>query len=290
MKNIRQKTERFFFRNKKKGIPNLMLWIMAVNVIIFLVNLFDPSHLLSQMLRFDRTLILKGEVWRLITFIFMDLQGNFPSSPIWAAVAAIFYYQMGQALENSWGTCRFNFYYLTGLIFMAIAGMATNYTNITFVHASLFLAYATMYPDSQFRILFVIPIKARWLGLATVVLYLFVILRLPFSLYNLIPLFAMANYILYFGKDMANIFPDSWRINARRLFRKKNTKSKTIPFRPTGSYEADHASPKAPYTHKCTVCGKTNVSHPNLEFRYCSRCNGYHCYCIDHINDHTHIE
>ena len=110
--------------------------------------------------------------------------------------------------------------------------------------------------------------------------------------YNLFPLVAIANYLLFFGKDVANVIPLSWRINFRRLFRKKSgtTQAKTVPFPSAGSYEASVAKPKEPYTHRCTICGKTDISHPDLEFRYCSRCNGYHCYCIDHINDHTHIE
>ena len=40
----------------------------------------------------------------------------------------------------------------------------------------------------------------------------------------------------------------------------------------------------------CTICGKTDTSHPDLEFRYCSRCQGYHCYCQEHISNHTHIQ
>ena len=87
----------------------------------------------------------------------------------------------------------------------------------------------------------------------------------------------------------------SWRTNARRLFRKKSyapkdEKPKVIPFPHAGSYEATTAKPKAPYTHKCVICGRTDVSDPQLEFRYCSRCSGYHCYCEDHISNHTHVE
>ena len=64
---------------------------------------------------------------------------------------------------------------------------------------------------------------------------------------------------------------------------------KTILFPTVGSYQAS-TTVKAPYTHKCTVCGKTDVDSPDLEFRYCSRCNGYHCYCQEHISNHTHIQ
>ena len=119
----------------------------------------------------------------------------------------------------------------------------------------------------------------------------------PFSLY---PLVALANYFLFFGKDVLHLIPVSWRANARRLFRKGSAKAqsgtaasgdpKVVPFPAAGSYQASTATVKAPYTHKCTICGRTDVSDPDLEFRYCSRCNGYHCYCRDHISNHTHIE
>ena len=97
---------------------------------------------------------------------------------------------------------------------------------------------------------------------------------------------------------MVNVIPVTWRANARRLFRKtkqraaapKAQRPKTVPFPSAGSYQASVTSVKAPYTHKCTVCGRTDISHPDLEFRYCSRCSGYHCYCQDHISNHTHIQ
>ena len=90
------------------------------------------------------------------------------------------------------------------------------------------------------------------------------------------------------------MIPVSWRANARRLFRKKAPKNgqkkpKIIEF-DAGSYEASKAAPKAPYTHRCTVCGRTDVTNPELEFRYCSRCKGYYCYCQDHISNHSHIQ
>jgi hypothetical protein len=106
----------------------------------------------------------------------------------------------------------------------------------------------------------------------------------------LFPVISLANYFLFFGRDIANVFPSSWRINARRAVQKKPKGPKVVPFPTAGSYEASVAKPKAPYTHRCTVCGRTDTEFPDLEFRYCSRCKGYHCYCEDHISNHAHIE
>ena len=83
------------------------------------------------------------------------------------------------------------------------------------------------------------------------------------------------------------MIPVSWRANASRLFRKK-PKQPNIHFN-AGSYEASTATPKAPYTHRCTICGRTDVTNPELEFRYCSKCQGYHCFCSDHIFNHVHF-
>jgi hypothetical protein len=207
-------------------------------------------------------------------------------------------------MENIWGTLRFNLFYLCGLVMQDIfclffGGVAT----VTNLNLSMLLAYATLYPNTYFRLFFIIPVRAWALALfylAVTVYDVWVLTAVglfPFSLY---PLVALANYFLFFGKDVLHLIPVSWRANARGLFRKGSAKPqsgtaasggpKVVPFPAAGSYQASTATVKAPYTHKCTICGRTDVSDPDLEFRYCSRCNGYHCYCRDHISNHTHIE
>ena len=154
---------------------------------------------------------------------------------------------------------------------------------------SLFLAYATLFPEAEFLIMFIIPIKAWVLALFDLVIVALGLIGSPFP-YNLLSLIPLANYFLFFGKDVMNVIPMSWQVNAKRTAKKAATRSKTIPFNTAGSYEATHARPKGDYNHKCTVCGRTDTSNPELEFRYCSRCNGYYCYCQDHISNHAHIQ
>lgn len=289
MKSLRSRFERFCFRNRNKGIPHLMAWVVLLNVVVYIVNIMDPSQTLYLALRFDRAAILRGEVWRLFSFAFLELSGE---RLIWAAIAALFYFQLGEAVENSWGALRFNLYYLTGILCLDVAGMIWGiWVSPATLHMTLFLAYATMFPDTQFLIFFIIPVKARWLGILDLAMYLVQLLTISAFPYNLMPLFALANYFLYFGKDFLNIFPVSWRANASRLGRRsKSRRAKTIPFPTAGSYQATTTRPEAPYTHRCTVCGRTNLTDPDLEFRYCSKCNGYYCYCMDHINNHVHIQ
>lgn len=291
MKNLRRSFEGFCYRNRNVGIPNLMLWIVLGNIIVYFVDLMDPSHGLFQLLYFDRTAIMHGQVWRLFSYVFLELLGG--QNVLFLVLFAIFYYQLGAAVENSWGRCKFTLYYLTGIVFLDIAGFLFDVMVLPdSLHMTLFLAYATMYPDATFLVFFIIPVKARFLALLPLAAFLFQLFSFRMFPYNLLPIFVLATYFLYFGADFLNLFPMSWRVNADRLRKKAKpgAKAKTIQFPKAGSYEASHATVNAPYHHRCTICGRTDISNPELEFRYCSKCKGYYCYCEDHINNHPHIE
>lgn len=290
MKNLRNRFERFCFRHRNVGIPNLMLYITIGTALVYLFTMVTNNPILNQWLRFDRALILKGQVWRLLSYALLP-----QSTGLLTIIALVCYYSIGRAMENVWGTLRFNLFYLSGIVIMDVYCMIFGCTaSAGYLNLSLFLSYATLYPNARFLILFIIPIPAWVLALVDLVLILsgLFVDRFP---YNLFSVLSVANYFLFFGKDVLNVIPASWKANFRRLFRKKKKcsadgKSKTIPFPSAGSYEATVTKTKAPYTHRCTVCGRTDVSDPDLEFRYCSRCNGYYCYCQDHINNHAHVE
>lgn len=293
MKGLRNRFERFCFRNRTKGIPNLMLYISIGSAIVYLMSMFDRSYTLYNLLCFDRGLILQGQIWRLFTYIFTYDAGNI----LLTAVSLLCYFSLGRAMENVWGTFRFNLFYLTGIVLMDIYAMLFGgWADISYLNLSLFLGYATLYPDAHFLLFFIIPVKAWIFALFDLAITLYNVIILTSAglfPYSLFPLVAIANYFLFFGKDVLNVIPVSWRANCRRLFRKKPQQAKktgTVPFPTAGSYQASAASVKVPYNHRCTVCGRTDISHPDLEFRYCSRCQGYHCYCQDHISNHTHIE
>ena len=287
MKEFRRRFNRFCFRHGNKGIPNLMLYITLGAAILALMNMIDPSHALYSLLCFDRDAILHGQVWRLITYP-LCYAG---SISIGSVLMMICYYSMGRGIENIWGTLRFNLFYFTGVILMDVYCMIFGgFADVYYLNMSLFLAYATMYPNAEFLLFFIIPVKA-WILAVIDLVTVFLGLFQPFP-HNLFGLIALGNYFLFFGRGFVNVFPASWRINASRLFRRSTRpgkKGKTIPFASAGSYQATHAAVRKPYTHKCTVCGKTDADDPTLEFRYCSKCKGYHCYCSEHISNHDHI-
>lgn len=292
MKNLRRRFERFCFKNRDKGIPNLMLYLSLGSALVYLMSAINGSNLLYYWLCFDRDLILQGQIWRLISYPLTYGMGN--PNILLVAIGMLCYYSLGKAMENLWGTLRFNLFYLTGVVLMDVFCMIFGgYADVTYLNMSLFLGYATLYPNAQFLLLFIIPVKAWIFALVDIAITLYDVISMTaygWFPYSLFPLVAIANYFLFFGKDVANVIPMSWRMNAGRLLRKKPKKAKVVPFPSAGSYEATVAKPKDLYTHRCSVCGRTDVSNPELEFRYCSRCNGYHCYCEEHIGNHTHVE
>ena len=296
MKNLRSRFERFCYKNRNKGIPNLMLYIAIGCGLVTVTALLGYPQIYS-LLCFDRAAILQGQVWRLITPVF-----TMGSSNILTALILLYcFYSLGRAVENAMGILKFNLYWLSGILLMDIFALAfgsfayvfadgqwvfivddfsyyfSSYIPL-FLLLSMTICFSTIYPETQFLVLFILPIKARILSLFYLAYMIFEIVRLcvPTLVFPLclFPLVAILNYFLFFGKDVANLFP-------ARVVRKK----------PKNMHMHKAAPSKAQnYTHRCTVCGKTDVTNPELEFRYCSRCNGYFCYCQDHINNHTHVE
>lgn len=305
MNNLRRGFERFCFRNRGKGIPNLMLYITLGNALVIFMSMVNGGDVLYELLSFDKNEILKGQVWRLFTYVFTQ-SGN----GILDLLFLYFFYMLGKHVESSMGTFKFNLFYFSGVVLMDVFAMlfcpilpadglvsADQYeyfANVlpvywqmaNYLHLSLILIFATLYPDSQFLILFIIPIKGRVLALIYLAIEVIQIFNLSYPVmlfpHNLFPLVALANYLLFMGPDLKNLLPRSWLVKSR-----KTKRTGTIPFSPSGPGHTN--SPKS-YNHRCSVCGRTDTEFPDLEFRYCSRCSGYHCYCEDHISNHQHIE
>lgn len=287
MNELRRKWNRFLYNNNNKGIPNLMLYISVATLIVFFINAVDPSNMLYRFLYFDRGLIFKGQLWRLFTYIILPQDNG-----IWLILLLVCYYSIGRMVESVWGTLKFNLFYLSGIILMDIGGLifgsiASGY----YLNLSLFLALATMFPDNRVLLMYIIPIKMKYLSWAYLAIAIVNILGGDFS-----PLFPIINYVLFFGRDVLNVLPGRDRVGSRNMNfhfgRRQNTNRSSAQQRPqqqrtTQQHKKVVEMPT--YRHKCTICGKTDVSNPNLEFRYCSKCQGYYCYCENHINNHTHI-
>ena len=288
MKKLRNRFERFCFQNRDKGIPNLMLYVTLGCGLVYLITSITQSTVLYNLLVFDRNAILHGQIWRLISYPLTFYNNNI----LLMALMLFCYYSLGRAMENLWGTLRFNLFYFTGIIMMDVYCLLFGgRADVTYLNLSLFLSYATLYPDAGFLLFFIIPVKAWIFALVDLAMVIYGLIVYPFP-YNLFSVISLANYFLFFGKDVLNVIPLSWRIRIARFFKKTppSAQPKVVPFAKIEVKKVPVQQAKPSYTHRCTVCGRTDVSNPELEFRYCSKCNGYFCYCEDHISNHTHVE
>ena len=288
MKNLRRRFEIFCYHNKDKGIPNLMLYVSLGCALVYLITSITQDSVLYSLLVFDRTAILHGQVWRLITYPLTFYNSNI----LLMALMLYCYYSLGRAMETIWGTLRFNLFYFTGIIMMDVYCLLFGgQADVTYLNMSLFLSYATLFPNAGFLLFFIIPVKAWLFALVDLALVVYGLLVYPFP-YNLFSVISLANYFLFFGKDVLNVIPLSWRIKISRLFKKNppSQQPKVVPFAKIEVKKVPVQQAKPDYTHRCTICGRTDVTNPELEFRYCSKCNGYFCYCEDHISNHTHVE
>ena len=274
MKDPRSKIEEFCRKHPNFGIPNLMRYIVIANAVFWVMGAINPV-LMNYML-FNPALILRGQIWRLISFVFIP-----PSTGVLAFIAFYFYYWIGSTLEQQWGTGQFTIYFFTGVILTILYGFLIYFItgrsvslSSTYIFLSMFFSFAALFPDMQVLFMFIIPVKMKYLALVDAAFFLLSVFTTPFP-ENLLPVVAVLNFLLFCGGELKNLLP-------RRQSRS------TINFKRESARIRREESRKL-YTHKCAVCGRTDADYPNLEFRYCSRCAGYHCFCADHINNHIHF-
>ena len=274
MRSIESWLNRFCYKHPRFGIPNLMNIIVMGSVLVYLLDMFSQNSF-SSMLYFSLPHILQGQVWRLITFVFIPLN----SSLIWFVLSTYLYWMIGTTLEREWGSTKFTLFYVMGVVLNILLGLLTGYATMTYVNLSMFFAFATLYPNTQFFIFFFIPVKVKWLAWLDAALFAWSVVNYLIHgqfLLALIPILAILNYFLFFSADFARLFG---RV-------KHKTSKQTINFKKAQK----QARQTKGYIHKCAVCGITDEMDSTMEFRYCSKCNGYHCYCMNHINNHVHIE
>lgn len=294
LRALQQWLDRFCYKHPRLGIPGLMRYIVIGNVLVYLLNLFSTNGypVASALLSFDTSAILQGQVWRIITFIFVPTGS---SNIFFFVLTLYFYYFIGSALEREWGSNKFTVFYLFGVILNIILGFFVGTASMYYVNMSMFFAFATLYPNLQFLLFFIIPVKAKWLAWIDAAYFLIAVFQYLFTghpLLALIPIVAVLNYLLFFAADIGSQFA-YWRGRAKSKVRQQQYKN---AYQRPGSgpkvvnFHDAKTQTKAQYLHKCAVCGKTDLSDPQMEFRYCSKCNGYYCYCADHINNHIHIQ
>ncbi len=267
--------DKFCSRHPRFGVPNLAMYIAIAQAVVGILDLLMRGRLIPMLL-FLRPFIGPPlfQVWRLITFILVPQSTN----PFYLLLGCYVVFWTGQMLEREWGTARFTLFYLCGVVLSIVGGLLLGGTSIYYIHLSFFLVIATMYSEMQVLFMFVLPIKMKWLAILDVALILLEAVESgPFVL-----LLALPSFINYF------IF--TWPFWSMKLgFARRRADPQVINFKRAQKQAQKRAQETGGYLHKCAVCGITDQDDPNMEFRYCSKCDGYYCYCANHINNHIHI-
>lgn len=288
MKKLYDGMQRFCAAHPRFGIPNLMRVIVIGNVAVYVLMLLTQANDANALsfLTFNLNALLHGEVWRLVTFVFVPAY----SSPFALLISLYFYYWIGSTLERQWGTAKFNLYYISGALLtvlgVVLASLITGNPYLTaagtgYVNLSMFFAFAFLFPDTTVLLFFILPVRMKWLAYLDGALFAFDIIK-AIGAHNwagvVLPIVALLNFAVF-------IWPEVHYMADRAAYRHR---PQTVQFK-RAAQQQQKQEQKQGYHHKCAVCGRTDTDYPDLQFRYCSKCAGYHCFCQDHIFTHVHF-
>lgn len=274
----------------KYAIRNLSLVLIVCYGIGYLLSIFSAG--IFDFLTLNPYLILRGQIWRLITWILIPPQAGGLLSTI---IMMMFYYSVGTTLERTWGTYRYNVYIFLGLLFTVLGsfvsmgvgylfhedaimimgaldffGNGARFFSTYYVNMSIFLAFAATFPEAQVLLMFIIPIKVKWLGIAYGFLLGLFFIRGDF--FERIAIVAsLVNFIIFFVSSRRRIIISPKQMKKRTEFKSQVNRRTEIT------------------KHKCAICGRTDESNPELEFRFCSKCDGNYEYCREHLFTHRHV-
>lgn len=261
--SLLDKLERRFGRF---GVANTTLMLIVPQVALYIVSYGRPDVLLN--LALDPELVLQGQWWRVITFLVIPPFTN----PFFAFFFWYMFFLMGSALDNYWGSFRYNIYLLIGYLATVGAAFITPQAAASnaFLQGSVFLAFAFLYPDFQILIFFIFPVKIKWIALLWWIFYVYTIV---FGAWNarIAVLASICNFLIFFSRDIV------YHIRSGR---------RQMVFQ--ASRFGGSRKPEEPF-HRCMVCGVTDKINPDMDFRYCPDCQGTYGYCSDHLNNHPHI-
>lgn len=284
----------------KYAIRNLSFVLVMCYAVGYVLELADRSGLLLSYLTLNPYEILHGQIWRLVTWILIP-----PSSGglLFTLIMLYFYYSLGTSLEHTWGAYKYNVYLFQGMLF-TIAGsfllmgycylftpqfplterliltIDTPYEYFSYIammfstyyiNMSIFLAYAATFPEARVLLMLLVPVKVKWLGIIYAI-----ILAVQFLFSNVVGKFvivaSLLNFIVFFltSRNMMHLNPK--QIHRRQEFKRDVRRNTGIT------------------KHKCAICGRTEVDSPQMQFRFCSKCEGNYEYCEEHLYTHTHIK
>jgi hypothetical protein len=282
---------------EKYAIPNLTLYLIICYGIGYLMQYLVPAG--YQYLMLDPFLVLKGQVWRLVTWILIPPDS---SNLFFVLITLYLYYSLGGLLERIWGTYKYNVYLFSGLLFTILGAFVlcgysvlmgaqpTMYTGLYllnngstvyfgqfstyYINMSIFLACAASIPDVQVLLMFLFPIKVKWLGIVYGIILLVNCIQGGIATW-IVVIFSLLNFLVFFLRSKGKMHLSVGQIKRQQEFHQK--------MRSAGQT-------KGITRHKCAICGRTELDGDDLEFRFCSKCNGNYEYCQYHLFTHEHVK
>ena len=282
---------------EKYAIPNLTLYLIICYGIGYLMQFLVPAG--YQYLMLDPFLVLKGQVWRLVTWILIPPDS---SNIFFVLITLYLYYSLGGLLERIWGTYKYNVYLFSGLLFTILGAFVlcgysvlmgaqpTMYTGLYllnngsavyfgqfstyYINMSIFLACAASIPDVQVLLMFLFPIKVKWLGIVYGIILLVNCIQGGIATW-IVVIFSLLNFLVFFLRSKGKMHLSVGQIKRQQEFHQK--------MRSAGQT-------KGITRHKCAICGRTELDGDDLEFRFCSKCNGNYEYCQYHLFTHEHVK
>lgn len=277
----------------KYAISNLSLWMIITYVIGYGVQIV-ASNLIGYLVLDPYLIIHKFQIWRIVSWILIPPEGL----GIFTIIMLFLYYSLGTTLEKTWGTFKYNVYIFSGLIFTVIGafliygiGAVTGWFGFSYygiqagsqilsysfstyyINLSIFFAFAACYPDMQLLLYFIIPIKIKWLALVDGVFILIDFVNNG-AAGRMTIIVSLLNFIVFFlsTRNAKHVSPQE--IRRRQAYKQA--------VRPAGTGTVTK--------HKCAICGRTEKDGEDLEFRFCSKCDGNYEYCQEHLFTHEHIK
>ena len=282
--NFLNKMERKFGRYAIHNLTKYMIGCYAIGyILLYAGNLFGFS--ITGYLTLSPYHILHGQIWRIVSWLLIPPP---TSNLVFVLIMLLFYYSLGETLERTWGAFRYNVYILGGVLFTVIGAfllyfmmganpflsMAYSMAFSTYyINLSIFLAFAANYPDMQVLFMMIIPMKMKWLAVLDIAYLLYDMVKGGWGIRTVI-LASLLNFINYFLSTR-----NYQRISPKEIHRKQQFQRAVHPKMAPGVTK-----------HKCAVCGRTEKDGDDLEFRFCSKCNGNYEYCQDHLFTHKHIQ
>jgi membrane associated rhomboid family serine protease len=247
------------------AIPNLIVYVVGGMGLVWAMSFVRPEVYGRLML--DLYAVRRGEVWRLVTFLFLPTT----RSVYWILFNLYFTWWIGSSLEEHWGTFKFNVYYLVGLLAAIVAALIAGPQSNLYLDCSLLLAFAALFPDVVIYVMGIVPLRVKWLGLAMAAFIGYEAVTAPNWSTRAAIIAALGNYFLFFSGHWVSV------LRTRGLAAKQTAR------------RAEFRSSEGPVFGQrvCAICGAKEADGADIRVCSCAKCGGQsRMLCLEHARNH----